>query len=575
VLDHDDFVMSALVEEGLLDRPGLERAVRVAVERRIAKSQAAVDEGLVPAREVALVRATICECPFVDVGAYAVDITNASMLQRSVAEATPAFPLFCLDGVTTVGMTNPLDLKAVDQLRSLLKCDIEPVLCDPEALRSLISRAYSLTGGGEGVEAARAEQSVSLTTGQEPIVAAINQIIAHAVDENASDIHLGPDEQTLHLRYRIDGTLQTRQGPPLAAHPGLVQRLKVMANLDLTVTRRPQDGKFRFDHAGRAMDVRLSIIPTVCGENAVMRLLASGMLIKGFPDLGVPARECELLEQIIQQPHGMILVTGPTGSGKTTTLYTAIKRLNTPDVNIMTIEDPVEIRLPLVRQVQVNTEIGMTFAGALRSILRQDPDVVLVGEIRDQETARIALQAALTGHLVLSTLHTNDAPGAIARLADFGCPGFAINASLLCIIAQRLVKKVCPHCAVPDRPEPLLMTRFGIGTDAQGLVRGSGCARCSSTGYRGRLGVYELLRMSPAIERAIDRAAPTQELAATARADGMRPMWMDGLEKARVGLTTLEEVARVVALEMAEGSSPSEAPYPETGNEDCSVRLSA
>jgi len=339
----------------------------------------------------------------------------------------------------------------------------------------------------------------------------------------------------MHLRLRIDGTLHPQQGPGLSMHQGIVQRLKVMANLDLTQSRRPQDGKFRFSHNGQQVDVRLSIIPTVCGENVVMRLLTSAASIRGFTELGLPPGLRTQLEGLLDMPHGMILVTGPTGSGKTTTLYTGLKRLNIPGRNIMTIEDPVEIRMPLIRQVQTNSEIGMTFAGALRSILRQDPDVVFVGEIRDEETARIAVQAALTGHLVLSSLHTNDAAGAIARLREFGCPAFAINGALLGIVAQRLVRKVCTDCAKPAKPDPVLLARFGL-TDGQGQwASGAGCARCHSQGLRGRMGVYELLKLTGSMQGLVDRGVTTRELARAATEAGMQPMHIDGLNKARLG----------------------------------------
>jgi len=342
-------------------------------------------------------------------------------------------------------------------------------------------------------------------------------------------------------------------------HPGLVQRLKVMAALDLTQTRRPQDGKFRFTHAGKPIDVRLSLIPTIYGENVVMRLLTSGTAIKDFHDLGMASDTIAQLETLITQPHGMLLVTGPTGSGKTTTLYTAIKKLNSPDRNVMTIEDPVEIRLPMVRQTQVNTEIGLTFAGSLRSILRQDPDVVLVGEIRDEETARIACQAALTGHFVLSTLHTNDAPGAIGRLRDMGCPPFAINAALAGVLGQRLLRSVCATCARPDQPDELLLRQFGIEGETEGLMRGAGCGKCMSSGYRGRVAATELFLMDRAMQELIEQNATTARIRSAAIHAGMRPMWKDGLEKARMGFTTLEEVGRVVAIDAAEPEQEASA----------------
>jgi type II secretory ATPase GspE/PulE/Tfp pilus assembly ATPase PilB-like protein len=316
------------------------------------------------------------------------------------------------------------------------------------------------------------------------------------------------------------------------------------------------------------VDIRLSLIPTVSGENVVMRLLSSAANIRDFATLGFPQDQISGIEQAIQSPYGMLLVTGPTGSGKTTTLYTALKRLNNPDINILTIEDPVEIRLPLIRQVQVNHEIGLTFANALRSILRQDPDVVFVGEIRDEETARISLQAALTGHLVLSSMHTNDAAGAIPRLRDLGCPGFAINAALLAVVAQRLVRRICPDCARAYTPAEALCQRFGVSAGEAKWIAGAGCGRCGSSGYRGRIGVYELLRMTPEIGRAIDRGDSAVALRNIGAHGGMRLMWEDGLAKARLGLTTLEEVLRIVAVQATESNLVSPALPPELESDD-------
>ncbi len=562
MIGHDDFVIAALLEEGLIDKAAAANASRVALERGISPSEALVLTKVLDARAVALVRAQTTEYPFVDLAWYDINLNNTGLVPRGVAEALVAFPLFVTQDVATVGMANPLDLKAVDQLRSLLNLEIDPVLCDPESLRGLIERAYVLTGGlgAQSPGGRGAETTIELTTGKEPIVAAVNQIIAQGIELGASDIHIGPDDSELHLRYRVDGSLVPHRGPSMDSHQGIVQRLKVMADLDLTQSRRPQDGKFRFTHQGRGVDVRLSLIPTVCGENVVMRLLSSASSIRGFAELGISGQLVRELEVAIQQPHGMVLVTGPTGSGKTTTLYTALKRLNHADLNIMTIEDPVEIRMPLIRQVQTHAEIGMNFAGALRSILRQDPDVVFVGEIRDEETAKISVQAALTGHLVLSSLHTNDAAGAIPRLRDLGCPGFAINAALLAIVAQRLVRRVCADCARQERPDPLLASRFGLKLGEGSYVVGAGCVRCGNVGMRGRLGVYELLAMTPGVRGAIESNQNTEAIRRVALGEGMKPMWRDGLEKAELGLTTLDEVARVIAIQLTSQDGASLTP---------------
>ena len=561
MLTHDDFVLSALVEEKVITRAQADAAVKHAAEKGIAASEAVAELEYASPRTVALVRAQTTEYPLVDPAWYDINLANTGYMPKTTAEALRAFPLFVTPEVATVAMVDPLDLKAVDQLRSLLKVEVDAVLCESQALMGLIERAYALTGGVQRPNAGTLKsadaESAQLTTGREPVVAAVNQIIAQGIELGASDIHIGPDDYELHLRYRVDGVLIPHRGPSLDMHTSIVQRLKVMAMLDLTQTRRPQDGKFRFTHNGRTVDIRLSLIPTVAGENVVMRVLSTAASIRGFTDLGFPTQELAQFEEALDSPYGMVLVTGPTGSGKTTTLYTALKRMNTADLNIMTIEDPVEIRMPLIRQVQTNSEIGMTFAGALRSILRQDPDVVFVGEIRDEETARISVQAALTGHLVLSSLHTNDAAGAIPRLRDLGCPNFAINAALVAVVAQRLVRRVCPDCATPDTPDATLLRRFGLTADASTFVHGKGCARCGNIGARGRVGVYELLRMTPALRKVVDSGEPVTAIRAAAEKDGMRPMWVDGLNKARYGLTTLDEVARVVAVQATDSDQPA------------------
>ncbi len=455
--------------------------------------------------------------------------------------------------MVTLGTDDPLNLSVLDDVRQILKCEIEAVQCETQALEELIAKSYGLGLGAE--DAGSGEGELEFTTTEDerggersPIIDAVNTILRDAASCQASDVHLNPDQSLLHIRFRIDGQLQSRQGPSLAMYPKIVQRLKVMAQLDLTQARRPQDGKFRFRHGNQMIDVRMSVLPTVDGENVVLRMLAGQGRVARYEELGMSEALRENLDGMLHQPYGMLLVTGPTGCGKTTTLYSILNQINELDRNILTIEDPVEIRMPLVRQIQVNHEIGLTFASALRSILRQDPDVILIGEVRDEETAEIALQSALTGHFVMSTLHTNDAAGAIARLLDLNQPSFVITSAVLGVIAQRLVREVCTHCSGPDEVEGEVLTLLGLA-DNTGLKRGSGCARCLQTGFRGRTGMYELLRMTPMLKDAIARDASTDELRQLAASEGMQLMWEDGLAKARFGQTTVSEILRTVQIE--------------------------
>ncbi|MEZ6318436.1 MAG: GspE/PulE family protein [Phycisphaerales bacterium] len=546
MLDAGQFVIRSLIDQGRVSREAVERAEEQAASSSVSVVDALVHMGATTHRDVALENALICEYPFVELDAFRVDIRNSKLLPQRMSEELCAFPLFVIDDVATVAMADPLDLAAIDRLNQRLRRRIDPVVCDVERLRSLIARAYSLAAT-EGI-GSDSDEEEALASADEPIVVAVNQILYAAAEAGASDVHIGPDEKRLHLRYRIDGMLHPQQGPDIGMHSGIVQRLKVMAKLDLTQTRRPQDGKFRFTYKGQTIDVRLSVLPTVYGENAVLRLLRPATQMGTIRELGMPEEIGSEFERIIAKPHGIILVTGPTGSGKTTTLYTALHYINTPDRNIMTIEDPVEIRLPMIRQVQAASEVGLTFASALRSILRQDPDVLLVGEIRDEETAKIAVQASLTGHLVFSTLHTNDAVGSITRLRDFGIPNFAINDALLAALAQRLVRRVCPDCAQAYSPTSEELTRFRIAPQTDdAFKRGRGCGKCMTMGYRGRVGVYEMLRVTPAIRSMIERGENAGEIETAARRVGMRSMLEDGIAKARKGLTTVDELSRLSA----------------------------
>lgn len=559
MLDTSEFIIKALIESGDIGESEARRLREYVVENEVCFDEAVLRSNIVSPRQVAIAKSMICEYPFVEIKSYDIDIRQSRSMPKSMSERLRAFPLFIFGDIATVAMEDPLDLQAIDELRQTLKRQIDPVVCDAQQLRMLITRAYTLDTGATEVE--DEVDDATIDNSNEPVVAAVNQILFNAAEANASDIHINPEDKALMLRYRLDGVLQTQRGPDISMHEGLIQRLKVMAHLDVTQSRRPQDGKFRFKHNGVPIDVRLSIIPTIHGENAVMRLLSSASQIGQIKDLGMPLNVSDAFTQMISKPHGIVLVTGPTGSGKTTTLYTALNEINVPERNIMTIEDPVEIRLPLVRQIQVNSEIGMTFASALRSILRQDPDVILLGEIRDSETAKIAVQSALTGHLVFSTLHTNDAIGAVPRLREFGVPPFAINNALLGVLAQRLVRRVCPDCVDHYEPEAFELEELGIDTQSGAqFVHGKGCPKCMSLGYKGRVGVYELLCATTSVRSLIDANAPATEIYETARSEGMRLMLEDGIEKAKLGLTTIEEVRKLHAtIDVklnADGDSP-------------------
>ena len=546
----DLFLERALLEDARIPNAKLDAARQHARQNQVDLEDALVATSAVTSTELALIKSDICEVPFVDLSDYEICFDNTKIVPQTVAARFCVFPLFIIDGVLTFAADDPLNLDAIYQVRQVSKCEVDTVICDRHKLTKLIDRAYSLSHTG-ALSADNESTILADSTSDDksqPIIVIVNQLLADAAAARASDIHINPDEDVLHIRYRIDGVLREQPAPALSLHAGIVQRLKVMANLDLTQTRRPQDGKFRFTHENVPVEVRMSVVPTVCGENAVLRLLASSQTILDFTGLGFPAHLACGVEELIAKPYGMLLVTGPTGSGKTTTLYSILQRINDPSLNIMTIEDPVEIRLPFVRQIQVHHQIDLTFATALGSMLRQDPDIVLVGEIRDTETASIALQAALTGHMVLSSLHTNDAAGAVARLRDFGLPPFVINSAVLGVIAQRLVRKVCQDCIAPAKVDEQMRNAFGLDKNAKGFVKGDGCRRCAQVGYKGRLGIFELLRFTSQIQSVIESGGSTRQIQEQAQETGMRLMWRDGLEKAVLGQTTLEEVLKAAAI---------------------------
>ena len=461
------------------------------------------------------------------------------------------------DGTTvTVATADPANPMLLDDLRHMLGLRVTLCVAPATAILEAIERAYGAStplqkivegiGSAEGGEGEEDVNQLRDMAFEAPVVRLVNLLIEEAVAAEASDIHIEPSEERLRVRYRIDGILYDRESPPRKLQAALTSRIKLMAEMNIAERRLPQDGRIRVTTGGRRVDIRVSTVPTIHGESLVMRLLDRSSVFLPFNRLGFSPRVAETYEALIRRPHGILLVTGPTGSGKTTTLYAALDKINSPDKKIITIEDPVEYQLAGVNQIPVRPKIGLSFAAGLRHIVRQDPDVIMVGEIRDLETAEISIQAALTGHLVFSTLHTNDAPGAIARLQDMGAESYLVASVLNGVLAQRLVRRVCATCRAPYEPEARDLLAIGVA-DATGveLFRGKGCDDCRGTGYRGRVGIYELFVITEDARSHILTKRPTGEIRRHAIERGMITLRDDGWAKARAGITTVEEILRV------------------------------
>jgi type IV pilus assembly protein PilB len=498
---------------------------------------------------------------YVDLGEQRLDPAIVGLLPDNIARRCRAIPIRRAGPRLVVGMANPGDLAAVDDLRAVLREPFTRVRVNDQQLADVLAQATRLEEEVLSVAQIVAddvnEQQADLAglrsiVEDAPIVKLVNLVILQAVQERASDIHVEPGEHDLRIRFRIDGVLHERMRQPRSIAAGVVSRLKVMAEIDIAERRVPQDGRMTVSVEGNAVDLRVSTLPTVQGEKVVMRLLDRASGILPLSSLGFLPQQLRRFEMAYRRPYGAILVTGPTGSGKSTTLYATINLLNETSRNIVTVEDPVEYRMPSISQVQVNPKAGLTFANALRSILRQDPDILLVGEIRDRETGVLAIEAALTGHLVLSTLHTNDAPSSPLRLVEMGIEPFLVTSALDCVVAQRLARRLCDRCKVPHRPDTDQLLASGwdmsrIADEPPQLYRAGGCSVCGQTGYRGRLAIHEVLLVTEDIERLIIARAPSEDLKHVAVSQGMVTLRQDGLAKVEAGHTTLEEVSRVVA----------------------------
>ena len=496
------------------------------------------DEAHAAGRDTRTLLSEKLKVPSIDLSLYLIDEEVAKSVPQQIARKYTLIPVFRIDNNLTVAMADPMDVFAIDEVRALTGCIVEPVMASEAGIENAIQQYFGAPGASVSADGTD-EPGQSTSSGL------VSTMIARAVKDGASDIHIEPEEKSVRVRQRVDGALMQVMAVPKSLESSLVTRIKILSKLDIAEKRLPQDGRIQLKSEGKDVDIRVSVQPTVTGENIVMRILDRASILLGLESLGLDEQRLSTFDAAIQKPHGMLLVTGPTGSGKTTTLYSVLNRISSPELNIMTIEDPVEYRLSGIRQTQVNTVAGYTFANGLRALLRQDPDVIMVGEIRDRETAEIAIRAALTGHLVLSTLHTNDATGAFARLTDMGVEPFLIASSVHCVLAQRLVRLICDRCKRPAQPPDYLFDRLGIKDRDRQFWHGKGCRLCHQTGYRGRGGIFEILPMSAAIRDAVLARHPSDDLRNVARSEGMESLREDGLNKALRGDTTLEEVLRV------------------------------
>jgi type IV pilus assembly protein PilB len=561
-------IADVLIEEGLLLPNQLEEAICIQKSEGGRLLKILTDRQFVTEQDMVFSIGRCLNTPPVNLARLRVPEEVMSIVPREMAKANKLVPIARLDGKLFVAMADPTNVLAVDDLKRRVQLEIVPMIATE---RSVLDTLAGVHGPGNmsqvlrqvSEEAAQGAESIEVQQSKReeidldrlahdsedaPVIKIVNLILAQAVKEKASDIHIEPFQNTLKLRYRIDGELIPAESPPKALQLAITSRIKILAGLNIAERRIPQDGRFRIRVLGKEIDLRISILPTAHGEKIVIRILDKASLSGSIDQMGMDADTLSKFKKAIDAPHGMILVTGPTGSGKTTTLYSVLHELNSPQYNIVTVEDPIEYELAGVNQVAVRADIGLDFASALRSILRQDPDIVMVGEIRDNETADIAVKAALTGHQVLSTLHTNDAAGAITRLDDMGIEPFLISSSILMTCAQRLVRRICSNCKEQFAPEPEIVAKLGLTENKEAVFyHGTGCDRCKGRGYIGRAALIEALPVSEAVRRLIIKRASAAVIKNQGVTEGMKTLRMVGIEKALEGVTTLEEVWLVTA----------------------------
>ncbi len=557
-------IADVLMEDGLLLPSQLEEVMALQKQQGGRIVKLLTDKGYVTEQDMVISMGRCLDVPPINLARVRVPEAIADIIPKEMARSYKLAPVARLGNKLFVAMADPMNVLAIDDIRQRTKLEIVPMITTEKAVNEALSGVNAGGAAMEQVMRDAAEEAGAIeikesrdnldldesnTQGDDgPVVKIVNMILVQALKEKASDIHIEPFEKTIKLRYRVDGNLIEASSPPKSLQLPMASRIKILAGLDIAERRLPQDGRFRIRVSGKEIDLRISILPTVHGEKIVIRILDKSALSGSIHQLGLDDRTFDVFKKAIDAPHGMILLTGPTGSGKTTTLYSVLQELNSPEYNIVTVEDPVEYQLIGVNQVAVKTEMGLTFAAALRSILRQDPDIVMIGEIRDQETADIAVKAALTGHQVLSTLHTNDAAGAISRLDDMGIEPFLISSSVLMTCAQRLVRRVCSNCKEEFTPDPEVFQKLEIESMVgETFYRGAGCDRCKNRGYSGRAAVLEILPISESIRRLIIKRASASVIKNQAIQEGMKTLRMVGIDKARDGITTLEEVLRTTS----------------------------
>ena len=546
-----------LLEQELITTEQLDHALEEHRNTPKSLGRVLIDLGYIHERDLVRALAEQVGLEFVDLTDYPVEPSATLLLPETLARRYRALPIGERDGKLLVAMSDPANVYALDDIRTVTGRDVIPMVATASDVETAIQKYNQM---GDEVETLASEAASQLEGEEEadieaaledaPIVKLVNAIMSQAVTDRASDVHIEPTEKDVRVRFRVDGVLHEVMHSPKNIQNGLISRLKVMADINIAEKRVPQDGRMSLRVANKALDLRLATLPTVFGEKVVIRILDKSQALIQLSELGFLEDSFKKYEQSFRRPYGAILVTGPTGSGKSTTLYATLNIVNSVDRNIITVEDPVEYRLPGVNQIQVNPKAGLTFASALRSILRADPDIILIGEVRDRETAMIAVESALTGHLVLSTLHTNDAASAVTRLVEMGVETFLVASAIDCVVAQRLARCLCERCRQPFEPEPQELLEVGFPEwripDVKEVYRPGGCAFCSNTGYRGRVGLFEVMPITEEIERLTVEQASSEDIRRVAIEQGMLTLRDDGLEKVISGRTSIEEIARVV-----------------------------